>query len=299
METKYLVIFAVFYHCASIVVGVPAPHLRDFGRNDPINMCPPKESIPYMKDFNLEQMLGSWFVYAKTRVDHTTCLVDIFFKNDENNYHIQSRRLVKGPDGFNLEWKDDRKVGSGSDGGAMSVALSGITSAVLNHQGNYYVLDTDYENYATIFECEDASMVVVAGRAYSGSILVKSLAWAEENQNIIEEQRQKIFGIDSNGISWSNPERDLSVVSHEGCDINVFSWTIPDVSGLLNRGIDEIIKLFNNEGGIVVPENPDDAETFNGSPQPLPNPSTPVDPSNGNPSFNPSKPEVSDNEVNI
>ena len=48
-------------------------------------------------------------------------------------------------------------------------------------------------------------------------------------------------------LRWEDRERDLKEISHEDCEDVDLTLDNPDVSGLVNRGIDEVVTLINGQ----------------------------------------------------
>lgn len=141
---KFLAILLVFCAAANICLAIKKT-----------TACPVKEVI---SDFNFENYLGKWFElqkYSFEREQSYRCVTadytlknatTFYFKHeylDNNNEHKAAGNSDKPNIGY-LSYPDEQP-------------LRGILSLVYRAKGapkpNYFILDTDYTNYAVVWGC--------------------------------------------------------------------------------------------------------------------------------------------------
>jgi len=118
-------------------VGYVSGHVFRFGD------CP---SIDVQKDFEMKKFLGQWYVLQKFRTSSNCMMENITSEGDD--YYITENLE---PVGVSLSQKGKVSFVPGEPNSVMKVSFP--YSSPLGDQ-NYWVIMTDYEQYAAVWSCQ-------------------------------------------------------------------------------------------------------------------------------------------------
>lgn len=185
--------------------------------------------------FDFKQFAGTWYVLHKVKTS-VLCLMDAFY-NDDGQLMYREKSLI--PDissALNLEADLEEKSGDGQ---------YTITYSRFLPDAALTILDTDYNNWAVIYKCQEWPLI----HRYSGSILVRSLDFSDTGAI------NKAFET----LEAASVSRDLmSEISHEDCVSPAESNFIFNVDGF-KVGIDGKV------GGSIVETVRDISDTISSS----------------------------------
>merc|ERR1711974_474861 len=135
-----------------------------------IGTCPKPQG---KTGFDFKSFTGAWYVIHKVKTS-VTCLMDAFYKESDGQLMFNEQSLAKK------------------------------LSTVMKLEADMTVLDTDYENWAVIFKCQQWPIV----HRKSGSIMVRSLNF--DNSAVIEKAFKML---EATSISRG----DMRTISNEDC----------------------------------------------------------------------------------
>ncbi|XP_068196919.1 apolipoprotein Da, duplicate 1 [Antennarius striatus] len=99
--------------------------------------------------FNLKQFMGRWFEIAKlpAQFEKGRCIEDNFTLTTENSFRVSSSEVLKG---------EIRKIdGTGVVQDPKHPAKLGMSYSYVLPYSPYWILSTDYVNYALVYSCTD------------------------------------------------------------------------------------------------------------------------------------------------
>jgi len=178
--------------CCVLALGMPAVMALDF------DTCP---SPPVMNNFDISKYLGTWYEiernYNPAESSKHRCGTTHISQLDSNDYNVM----------FNTTWKyrdtTRRQVIKGKYNANDEPAKLKIKPIPLFPKQNYWVLDTDYDNYAIVWSCAEFyfshyELVWIFGR----------------NKNMRPETRMRAYNkLQQYGFKLE----DLIVVEHSHC----------------------------------------------------------------------------------
>lgn len=174
------------------IVGLCLPMTLAFGR------CP---SPAVMENLDLEQYLGTWYEiernYNPSESSKRKCIKTEINPMNENGYNVH----------FNNTWMlggtPDEMVVKGRYNAAEKSAKLKIKPIPLFPKQNYWVIDTDYNNYAIVWSCAEFYV-----NHYQ-------LIWVFSRKSTLRpEHRFEVYkAIAKVGLKLE----DLVIVDHSGC----------------------------------------------------------------------------------
>ncbi|CAG0902508.1 unnamed protein product [Darwinula stevensoni] len=160
------------------------------------------------------QFLGGWYVIRKTDTTSSCLKNEYLFHEPSGEYRILETRdwFVLDRLGIDTDLAHEGKLDFfHGDQARMRVKFN------LNMAGkaDYLILDTDYKNFAVVYECQDLVnfLGLVRLRRRSGALLVRDLAY--DNPTVVEKSLRRLKDL---GVS-------TDVVAHEGCANPKFKFT--------------------------------------------------------------------------
>lgn len=160
--------------------------------------CP---SPAVMEDFDLQQYLGTWYEiernYNPSESSERTCIKTKVESLNATDYNVQFTMS------WNLGMLEDKLAIKGRYNAAERSAKLKVKPIPLFPKQNYWVLDTDYENYALVWSCADFVL-----NHYQ-------LIWLFSRKTTLRpEHRFKAYQtLHNNGLKLE----DLVVVDHSEC----------------------------------------------------------------------------------
>jgi len=156
--------------------------------------CP----TPKGKDgFDFKSFTGAWYVVHKVKTS-VSCLMDAFYIESSGQFMYNEQSLTKNPEAV-LKLEADINVASGGGDGQYTIVYSRFVP-----DASLTILDTDYENWAVIYKCQQWPLV----NRKSGSIMVRNLNF--DNADTLE----RAFTI----LEAASIERaDLRTINHQDC----------------------------------------------------------------------------------
>jgi hypothetical protein len=192
-----------------------------------------------MKNFDITQFTGDWFVRRKTGT-HSTCLKNRYF------FTKGEWRVVESRDWYPLD-----AVGIQSNlehEGYLSVPDVAPARMRVKFRmnvagkGDYTIVDTDYKNYAVVYECQN--LVNIFGLAISrrsGAILTRSLDWNDAEIIAKGKAELKDLGVETDEVSHAGCEKpnfqvsfDKDLVENVG---NAFGEAVDATRDLVEKGL--------------------------------------------------------------
>ncbi|XP_073846742.1 apolipoprotein D-like [Musca autumnalis] len=110
--------------------------------------CP--ENIKTVESLDLQKYLGSWYEYAKYPVyfeSEGKCVTAKYTLNADNTVKVENSLVNEKSNVY------ENIIGSASVVAPGKLLVKFPVSPAYNVSSNYWVLDTDYENYATVYSC--------------------------------------------------------------------------------------------------------------------------------------------------
>merc|ERR1712038_101245 len=137
-------IFSVLAFC--LLISTPV----ESGIASPRSACPPKP--PTMKPFDATEYLGNWYqisgLPAFFQPAGTSCVRATYGAKDDGTVSV--RNVAVKPDGETFtQICGYAETPNPEEPGALLVHFPFAPS------GDYWLLDTDYENYASVYACQD------------------------------------------------------------------------------------------------------------------------------------------------
>jgi len=134
----------IIINCFIFIFCVCSSNAIDF------NTCP---SPPVMKDFELTKYLGTWYEiernYNPAETSKHTCATVVVSQIASKDYNVM----------FNATWKyrgnDRRLIVNGKYNANDEPAKLKIKPIPYFPRQNYWVMETDYENYAIVWSCAE------------------------------------------------------------------------------------------------------------------------------------------------
>ncbi|CAG0914687.1 unnamed protein product [Notodromas monacha] len=200
-------------------------------------VCP--SSVPYMPNFDIEKFTGSWFVKRKTGT-YSSCLKNRYFFTKGEWRVVESRDwLPLDAIGVqsNLEHEGYLSV---PDASPAKMRLNAFTDVA--GKGDYVVVDTDYENYAVIFECQNiANLLGLGVSRRSGAILTRDVDW--NNPEAMHKAQEELTPL---GVKTDE-------VSHVGCEKPNFQVTVDkDLMENVSNAVGQAIgTAYNSVEGVI------------------------------------------------
>lgn len=233
---------------ALAVLGIAEAH--DWG----MGSCPRVDPVP---NLSVEKFLGLWYVIQQVDTD-SLCLKLNYTRVSETQLRVTKLRQFSILDQVGVEhtnsYSGTLDLPHEDDLGRMRVKWPLNVAG----KGDYIVFDTDYTNYAGIYECQTVTTLM---HRKSAAILSRTPVLAQE---YIDRVRRRLTSF---GISLD----DLDTVVHQGCrtraeaDVNIhvdsdtFSSVmsgartgIEDAASSVGQGFKDLASTFSWIGGDAV-----------------------------------------------
>ncbi|XP_060073003.1 apolipoprotein D-like [Ylistrum balloti] len=162
--------------------------------------CP---TIPPMADFNTERYAGTW--YETERFDnpfewYTRCVSDTYISRGDGSYTVLYNRIGTWT-GSNRTTEGALDIVDDTHPGYFIASFSGWIPS-----GDYYIIDTDYDDYSIVYSCSDMFGITQIELAWIMSRERKSLT-GRERSGLYRKLRR--LGIDTS---------QFIVSDQTGCD---------------------------------------------------------------------------------